>query len=237
MERLGYVVYGFAPALFWLWFLRSKDRLEPEPRSLVLRVFVLGALTPFLVLSIRPTLESLLPHEPGPTRVLLDAFLVTALCEELVKAGAMSLGILFHREFDEPLDGIVYGGAAALGFASIENVAFLLAYAETSFVVGRGFTATLVHLACTGTLGFFVAHARLSHGRGRIECAAVGLLLAVLMHGVYDAFLFSGEMAGRFGIAVVVPALVVAFGVLLRRAMLDSARRAVAQARVERVGG
>jgi RsiW-degrading membrane proteinase PrsW (M82 family) len=232
MERLGYVLYGFAPALFWLWFLRSKDKLAPEPRALVLRVFALGCLTPFVILAVRPWFESLLPEEFGTSRILLDAFVVTALCEEIVKAAAMSIGILFHREFDEPLDGIIYGGAAALGFASIENVSFLLAHAATSPVIGRGFTATLVHVACTGTLGLYIAHARLSHDRYRVLRATGGLLLAVLMHGVYDAFLFSGETAGRIGIAVIVPVLVVVFALFLRSAMKDSARRVAARAHV-----
>ena len=105
---------GFAPGLFWLWFIVRKDRFEPEPRGLVVRVFLLGCLTPALVLALRPAIERvLLPEELSTSRLLLDAFVVTALVEELVKSIPLFVGICFHREFDEPLDGIVYGAAAA----------------------------------------------------------------------------------------------------------------------------
>jgi RsiW-degrading membrane proteinase PrsW (M82 family) len=226
MDWLSYGTLGFAPGLFWLWFIVRKDRFAPEPRWLVLRVFLLGCAAPVVVLLARPLVERLLlPQQLTTRRLLLDAFVVTALCEELVKAAALSAGILFHREFDEPLDGIVYGAAAALGFASVENVFFLFADREPFLAVARGCTSTLIHLACTGTLGLLLARGRISRDHRDTAIAIAGLLLVVLVHGSYDACLLAGPRAGRLGLLVITPAVLVAFAWLLRWAMRDSAER------------
>ena len=236
MDWVRYLALGFAPAAFWLWFLRRKDRIEPEPRALVLRVFALGCLAPALVLWIRPLLERRLPEDFGTARLLLDAFVVTALVEELVKLAPLAFGIFFHREFDEPLDGIVYGGASALGFASVENVFFLFASHDPWLVFERGFTSMLVHVACTGTLGLLLARARIGRrGRERLggfqgrdlRLLLAGLLVVVLAHGAYDAFLLSGMRVGRLGILLVIPIVLALFALVLRWAMRDSARRAL----------
>ena len=225
MEWLGYGTLGFAPGLFWLWFIVRKDRFEPEPRGLVLRVFLLGCVAPLAILAVRPWLERLLPDEFGTRRLLLDAFVVTALFEELAKAAALSAGILFHREFDEPLDGIVYGAAAALGFASVENVCFLVATGDPTLAVSRGFTSTLVHLACTGTLGLLLARGRISRCDRDTRIALLGLLVVVIAHGSWDACLLASPRAGRLGLLILTPILLALFALLLRWAIRDSAAR------------
>lgn len=222
MEWLRYVLLGFAPGLAWLWYLRRKDRFEPEPRALVLRVFVLGALSPWLILWLRPALEPLLPAAIALPRLLLDAFVVTALCEELVKAAALTAGIGFHRELDEPLDGIVYGGAAALGFASVENVLFVQASGDPWLALQRGFTTTLLHLACTGTLGLLIARARITRRPRDAVAAVLGFAGAVALHGGYDAFILAGPRAGRIAVAIVLPLLLLIFAWFLRRAVRQS---------------
>jgi len=222
MAWAQYVVLGFAPGLFWLWILRRKDRLEPEPRALVLRVFAIGCLAPAVILLVRPALERLLPEEFGVARLLLDAFLVTAPCEELVKAGAMCAGILHHPELDEPLDGIVYGGAAALGFASVENVLYLAMTDDPALVVQRGFTATLMHLICTGALGLAIARARLGRRRVASREVALALLAVVVAHGAFDAGLLRGGGAAQLALLGVLPLALLAFGVLMRGAMRES---------------
>ena len=103
------------------------------------------------VLRLRPFLEPLAPQGPGHLRDLADAFLITALPEETLKLLAFVLGAGFSRELDEPMDGIVYGAAAALGFTAIENALFLFESGDPLLLLVRGFTATLGHVAFTAT--------------------------------------------------------------------------------------
>jgi len=182
-----------APALFWLWFFRRKDRFEPEPRALVFRVFLLGCAAAGAVLWVRPFLEPLAPRGPGFLRDTADAFLVTAIPEEVFKLLAFVLGAGFSRELDEPMDGIIYGAAAALGFASVENALFLTQSGDPLLLVVRGFTATLGHVAFTATAAFGFAVWRLKPTARRLRFLLRCLVLSWLAHGGYDLFLFNQE--------------------------------------------
>jgi len=216
LTLVPYTLLGFAPGLFWLWFFRRKDDLEPEPKLAVLRVFALGCLSTGLILLVRPLLESALfpPHSsPNP---FVDAYVVTALPEELVKFLALFLGAFLWREFDEPLDGIIYGVAAGLGFASVENVLYLLHTGNPWIVLLRGFTATLGHVAFSGLLGWFLARARFSTGRRRYFQPLIGLLVAVSLHGSYNLLLFLGDGPGIISLLVILPFGLVLLGLKIR---------------------
>lgn len=168
LEVLRCFVLGFVPGALWLWYLHDKDDHEPEPWSRVLVVFALGCASTFLVLEIRPSFEDLLPLGNGWDRALADAFLLTAPLEEAVKMLAFLIGIAWHHDLDEPLDGIIYGTAAGLGFASAETVHYLLHENEVATQVGiasiRAFTAMVVHVSATGTLGFCLGMVRFPKG-------------------------------------------------------------------------
>ena len=216
LPLLPYTLLGFAPGLFWLWFFRRKDDLEPEPKLAVLRVFALGCLSTGLILLVRPLLESVffaVDTQPSP---LVDAYVVTALPEELVKFLALFLGAFIWREFDEPLDGIIYGVAAGLGFASVENVLYLIQTGNPWIVLLRGFTATLGHVAFSGLLGWFLARARFSTGRRRYFQPLLGLIVAVSLHGTYNLLLFLGDGPGMLSLLVVLPFGLVLLGLKIR---------------------
>ena len=192
MKTLSYVILGFAPGLFWLWYIRRKDDLEPEPRHVLLRVFGLGALSTGLILLVRPLIVAVVPDPGGMAGDAIDAFVITALPEELAKLLAFMIGVWFSKEFDEPLDGIMYGVAAGLGFASVENVLYIMRTGTIQVVVLRAFTATLGHAAISGSLGYFLGMARFSSGWRKAVLIWTGITFAVGLHGFYDFFLFPG---------------------------------------------
>src|SRR5262249_43986258 len=60
-----------------------------------------------------------------------------------------------RREFDEPVDGIVYGCASALGFAAIENIKYFAANRLSGLVVtGRAFTSVPLHMFVGAIWGY-----------------------------------------------------------------------------------
>ncbi len=216
------VLLGFLPGLLWLAYIWRKDDWEPEPRWLLLRVFLLGCAAALLIARLRPRIELILPAEPGLAADLMDAFVVTALSEELVKVAAFALGILWHRECDEPLDGIIYGGAAALGFASLENAYFLAASGGTAVLVARAFTANLAHVAFTALACFCLVRAKLEGGWRRGVLALWGFAVAVVLHGTYDLFLESWPRFSFVSLLLLLPLALVVLGVSARWARARS---------------
>jgi RsiW-degrading membrane proteinase PrsW (M82 family) len=217
------VLIAFAPGVAWLWYVRREDVREPEPRLLVLFAFVLGCGAANVIAILRPRIEALVPALAGMPGELLDAFVVTALSEEVVKLLAVGLACVWSREWNEPMDGIVYGVAAGLGFASLENVYFLTAAGDPLVVVGRAFTANLAHAAFTGAAAFFLGLARL-HYRFGILLAAGGLLVSVALHGVYDVFLFALPAWNLVSLLLILPLALVLLGLKVRWARQRPAR-------------
>jgi protease PrsW len=224
---VGDVLIAFAPAAFWLWYARREDVREPEPRLLVLFAFVLGCGAANVIGIVRPRLEFLAPSVRGFGGELVDAFLVTALPEELVKLAAVCLASLWSRNWNEPMDGIVYGIAAGLGFASLENVYFLVAAGDPMIVVGRAFTANLAHAAFTGGAAFLIGLARLRHRFG-VVLATAGFAAAVFLHGLYDLFLFSLPAWNLVSLLLVLPLALVLLGLKIRWAGVLRARAGAA---------
>jgi RsiW-degrading membrane proteinase PrsW (M82 family) len=225
MTFLGYLLLGFAPGLFWLWFFRRKDDLEPEPRGRLIKVFLLGCASALLLLVLLPVLSPLLrPRQPGVTRDLVEIFIIVALFEETVKLLAFYLGAWRSKDLDEPLDGILYGIAAALGFASVENVVYLVATGDASVVAYRSCTATLGHVVFTGTMGFFFGLARFRSQPRRFLLMAVGFLLAVGLHGLYDLMLMPDRgKLGYLSILGLLPLCLLLLGLKIRWSRARSA--------------
>ena len=211
---------GFGPGLLWLWWIHRKDVREPEPLHFVLGTYTLGVLAALAWLRARAAIDANLDwaHEP-----LLDAFVVTAAGEELVKLLAF-LPAFLHDENDEPLDGVVYGTAAGLGFASLENVLFVQMTGSALLGLERAFTALLVHVACSGSLGYWLGCARFARGAARWRLAGFGLGAAVVCHGLFDVLLAAGDRGALFALLGLLPLLLFALSLQIRLAQSRSGR-------------
>ncbi len=125
------------------------------------------------------------------------AFVVAAIPEELAKLLCLRFVVWDRPEFDERMDGIVYGARAGLGFALLENVAYLMLVPGSlreylSIFVGRAVLAVPGHATWGAIMGYFAARRRLDgHGPGLWG----GFGLAVGVHGCYDALLFCTPVA------------------------------------------
>ncbi len=224
MLSLSDVLIGAVPGIAWLFWIRRKDDKEPEPLLLVLGVFLLGALGALVIGYLRPRLEGrILGTSAGMHEVLLDAYFVTAIPEEFVKFLAFAFGALWSKEWDEPLDGIVYGAAAGLGFASIENAYFLAVTGEDSVVLWRGFTSTLAHVAFSSGFGFFVGLSRLRQLRPTAGLL-FGAMYAILLHGTYD-FLLMARRSPQIALLCALPILLLLLSIKIRWARARSKAR------------
>lgn len=131
MYYLLLIIFALLPSIIWLLFFLRKDA-HPESNRMILRVFLYGMLAAILAaVAERIIVSGLLERVEGlaysPFLILiLDLFIVIALVEEVAKYLVVKIGVWRSPELDEPLDIMLYMIIAALGFAALENILYLL---------------------------------------------------------------------------------------------------------------
>jgi RsiW-degrading membrane proteinase PrsW (M82 family) len=190
---------SFAPGLFWLWFWYRHDKWEPEPKLLVLRVFIFGMVAALPSAAIELNLGL---SEP------LTMVVVAPLVEETWKLLIVLLFAFFKHECDEPMDGIVYATAAALGFATAENIGFMYgAHREgilTQTFALRALLSVPAHALFASMWGYALGVAKCRRVPYPALFVLNGLALAVLLHAVFNAIAWaSGETVSLAGMLAV----------------------------------
>lgn len=190
-----------------IWFYRM-DHKRPEPVGLVGKSVLLGFLgtLPAILLELVVDLPAaFLPRLPS---ILWTAFVTAAFVEEGIKYYILKRWLFREAAFDEIMDGIVYAVCISLGFAFAENLMYGLG--DGTALILRAFTAVPLHATATGIMGFWFGMAKRKPAQAG-PLMRRGFIGAVLVHGLYDFFLFTGTMLA-FGALVV---LFLAFRYLL----------------------
>lgn len=240
--ELHWALTGALPALLAMWYVDRLDRKRPEPRWSLRRVALAGAISVFPCAYAEHYLMGLGPSEVYAAALYLG-FVVAGGVEELAKVACVYWFVWHRSEFDERLDGIVYATRAGLGFALVENIFYLLnTESSGEFItvyIARALLAVPGHAIWAGFMGYFAARRRFD---GRGPGLIGGYLLAVLLHGAYDAAVFVGEPLRHDGHAIfanlllLVPLLIIVGGAIILRRMAASALQAddAAEARLAR---
>jgi RsiW-degrading membrane proteinase PrsW (M82 family)/ribosomal protein L40E len=201
VQAILVVLIAFAPGIFWLWMVYRRDSYRPEPRRLVVRTFIWGAVVAIPVAAVESILVLLfdpaafgnaLTGEMALGTVVYMSFVVAGATEELGKFLVVRRTVYGSPYFDEPMDGLVYASAAALGFASLENLGYVLTFGwEIIFL--RGLFSTVAHVLFSAMWGYPLGVNKVKpHGaRGRVW---LGLILAMIAHGLFDFLLFTQDL-------------------------------------------
>ena len=192
MELLGYAVLALAPGLFWLWFFVRGRAYRPKPRALLVIAFLSGMLATVPA----GILEFVLLDLPGidvegslAAGVAAMLFVVGPV-EELSKFAAVRLGPYRSLYFDEPRDGLVYAVAASLGFASLENLVYILSFGPEVMVL-RAPVSTLAHVIFGSFWGIGLGIQVQKYTRGRSFLLVGGLAVAAVVHGIFNILLLT----------------------------------------------
>ncbi|MDF0726198.1 glutamic-type intramembrane protease PrsW [Cytobacillus sp. S13-E01] len=185
---LGVISAGIAPGLALLSYFYLKDRYDSEPITMVFRIFVFGAMLVFPIMFIQYVLEV----ENVFQSTLLNAFISTGLLEEFFKWFILFYTVYQHSEFDEHYDGIVYGASVSLGFATLENILFLIANG-VEFAVGRALLPVSSHALFGVIMGFYLGKAKLSSKDAKKKWVFLALFIPFLLHGFYDYILLTRQ--------------------------------------------
>src|SRR5690606_20521734 len=199
------MVVAFVPAPLYVIPLMWLDRYDPEPAWLLATAFAWGAFVAvFFSIIVNSLLgdfaTQIISRDAG---VFVGAVLSAPIFEEASKGfGLLLLLVAFRRYFDDILDGIVFAGVIALGFATVENVLYYGRFLITDGFAGlfltfiiRGILSPFVHVFFTAMTGIGVGIARESHKTYvKIGAPFLGYCVAVGLHMIWN---FLGVVGGR----------------------------------------
>src|SRR3954454_11037856 len=188
---------AIAPALLILWLV-IEDGDRPGPPAKVWSAFLLGAASISLLGLVRAPLIVILPTPENiwAAQALRSVFAVAAP-EEIVKILVIVAVSARRRAFADPMDTVVYGAAAGLGFAAYENLAYLVQHAEIwrSLAALRSVLTVPFHGALGVIAGAYLAIARSGTALGahrhhrdwaRISSRMLILLGPIALHAAFD---------------------------------------------------
>ncbi|GKU81025.1 glutamic-type intramembrane protease PrsW [Niallia sp. NCCP-28] len=179
---LAIISAGIAPGLALLSYFYLKDQYDSEPISLVFRAFVAGALLVFPIMFIQYVIEveHIIPSG------LWSSLITTSLLEEFFKWFILFYTAYQHVEFDEPYDGIIYGASVSLGFATVENILYLIANG-VEHALGRALLPVSSHAIFGVLMGYYLGKGKFTMPRGK--WVFYSLFIPFFLHGIYDYIL------------------------------------------------
>ena len=175
------------PSLLILAYFFTSDKFK-EPKSTIAIVFALGILIclPAGILN-NFMFENFGGQDNG--KDLTHSFLGPAWTEEILKFLVLYAIVLRRSEFNEPMDGIVYGVVVSLGFATYENYDYVFRLAETwdiapsQLAIWRSYSAVPMHGLNGCIMGFYFGMYAFT---AKKKYLFLSLMLPYLFHGVYN---------------------------------------------------
>jgi len=176
------------PSLALVLYFFKSDKFK-EPKLTVLAIFFFGYLICLPAGTLNDFSYKLLEDGSDLSKRLGYSFLGPAWAEELLKFLILYLIVLRRNEFNEPMDGVVYGVAASLGFATYENYDYVFRLAETweiipmDMAIWRSYSAIPMHGLNGCIMGFYFGKYAFTNNK---RFLLLSLLIPFLMHGLYN---------------------------------------------------
>ena len=233
------LVVSIVPAALWMILFYQWDRLEPEPKGLVIQVMLLAALLEAAIgiPAVRDFFDVGAWLDRGLAVQIAGNILVIGLVQVALIYLTVRLFVYSSPDFNEWTDGILYGTAAGLGVALVLNVDFIAGSGGADLGTGalRVALTALVLSSIGGLVGYFLGHDRLEVRP--VWFVPAGAALAAILAGIY--WWLRTSVTGGFvgpipktwiglGLAVVLAAVVTVFLASRVRGELDRAVRRLA---------
>ncbi len=184
---LSIAAASFAFGALWLSTLLKHDRWEPEPLKIVLGVGFLGGLLSAFAAGYLNGFVSGLIGGVEDDGSLLSAFfyLFVGFNEEFWKLFFTILLVARLKEFDEPVDGLIYALSVGLGFAVVENTEYAVMYGP-GLLLTRNLISVPIHLGCSMIWALGLTRAHFLHDRQYFRPILPYYLAAAVVHGLFD---------------------------------------------------
>lgn len=191
--RLNLFITAITPGIALGLIFYLFDRHDREPIGMLLKVFFMG------MISVIPTIivENLLMSFDffgGLLGVFYVAFIVAGLTEEFFKRQVVLKYVYSNPVYNEKLDGIVYCVMSALGFATIENIMYVVFRFSDVESIGfyRAILSVPAHMLFAVTMGYYLSLAKFaSTPEEHSRFLRKSLSVPVILHGIFDFILMS----------------------------------------------
>ena len=177
------------PSILIILFFVKSDRF-PEPTSEIIKVFFYGIFLCIPAFYINTALNNIYSNM-NIDDALVSSFLSAAPVEEVLKFTVLYSLVYKMKDFNEPIDGIVYGVAVSLGFATLENIYYVYVLSDyfgttsQSLAILRSFSAIPAHGIFGATMGyFFMKYTFIKRENNLALC----MIVPILLHGAYNYF-------------------------------------------------
>ena len=232
LNQTALIVFGLflaiVPTVWWLFFFYREDQIEPEPKTRILQVFLLSLLlTDSVGLRVVNDVFNIRSWvDISPSASLLATILIPGFTYMAIQYFAVRAMVYATEEFDERMDGIVYGTAAGLGVATLLNLHHIIDNGGVALAPGviHVVTTALAQASFGGLMGYVMAQAKFEHRP--VFWVPMGVTVAAVLNGLFTWLISEVSAAGLtvdpwrslvFGIAVALGTFVVLVA-LMRRA-------------------
>ncbi len=191
---INLLILAIAPSVALALLFYARDKHEKEPFKLLVKVFLLGVLSIVPIAFIELGLFALVGLDPlapsGLMASLLSNLFLVAVIEEGFKFWIVYGYVWKKKAFNEPYDGIMYTVMASLGFATVENIFYVL---PLGFEIGvlRAFLSVPLHALTAVIMGYYIGMAKYGKIPHCTRHLIKGYVAAVVIHGFFNFFVSS----------------------------------------------
>ena len=178
------------PVILILLYVNYRDKYEKEPRKLLIKAIVGGAITVIPIFFVETFLSDIYNNSELIKQAAYDSFVVAAFTEETFKYLIFYFLIWKNKNFNEFFDGIIYAVFISMGFALVENILYVF---EGGGGVGilRALTAVPGHALFAIAMGYYFGLARFT--KKRSYNLIMALIMPIVLHGTYNFILMSQD--------------------------------------------
>lgn len=193
MGSFALFALAVAPSLLICWYIFKMDKYEREPRLHLFICFLLGIFCTLPAINMETIGRRIIEEDAhNLIRTLLFATLVVGFTEEILKFFALMLYAFPRKQFNEPMDGVVYSVMISMGFAAMENILYVQGNPTQAWqvAIARAFTAVPAHGLFAVAMGSYVGKAKFMElPIDKLKFCLKGLVIAIILHGFYDFLL------------------------------------------------
>lgn len=186
------IILAILPAIFFILLIYFKDKYSREPIKYLIFAFILGMISTLPASLLENLIFSNIKLDiPLEISAFVEAFFFVAFIEEGIKFLMFRWFIWPKNYFDEPIDGVVYMVAIGMGFAFLENFAFIFNDLSNvwSIALMRALMPTPAHFIFAVAMGYYFGYAKFNFVRKKKKLMLYGFLITFLSHGMYDYLL------------------------------------------------